>query len=335
MFKTRLTEMLGIPHPIMMGGMQLLSTAEFTAAAANAGVMAFLAAETFPSPEALREEIRKTRRLTDRPFGVNISMLPDTGRGERSLTFAGIAADEKVAAVETAGSDPAFLVPILKEAGVRVFHKVPSIRFARKAVAGGVDGIIIVGFECGGHPGMDDVPLSIILPRAVDELPVPVIAAGGIADARGFASALCLGADGVLMGTRFVVTEESTMCESIKKRYLEITENDTTLIMRSLKNPFRCYKNSATKRVLEMEARGASLLELLTVVGGQVSRDTYAKGDPDGVPVACSLGAALIHDVKPIADVVNDIVEGAHAILSRLRSMEEPGTGTRAGAARA
>lgn len=329
MFQTRLTEMLGIPHPIMMGGMQLLSTAEFTAAAANAGVMAFLAAETFPSPEALREEIKKTRDLTDRPFGVNISMLPDVGKGERSLSFARIAAQERVAAAETAGSDPAFLLPVLREGGVRVFHKVPSIRFAKKAAAGGVDGIIIVGFECGGHPGMDDVPLSILLPRAVDELDIPVVAAGGIVDARGFASALCMGADGVLMGTRFVVTRESTMSETIKRRYLEIGETDTALIMRSLKNPFRCYKNRATERVLEMEARGASLMELLTVVGGQVGRETYAKGDPDGVPVACSMGACLIREIKPIAEVVEEIVAGAHAILARVRDLERSSCGSR------
>ena len=204
MFQTQLTEMLGIPHPLMMGGMQWLSTAEFVAAAANAGVMAFLTAETQPTAEALREEIRKTRALTDRPFGVNISMLPELGKGERSLGFARVAAEEGVVAAETAGNDPAFLVGVLKAAGIKVFHKAPTLRFAKRAVASGVDGIIIVGFECGGHPGMDDIPLAIMLPRAVDELGVPVIAAGGIADARGFVAALCYGAAGVVMGSRFV-----------------------------------------------------------------------------------------------------------------------------------
>ncbi len=265
--------MLGIPHPIMMGGMQWLSTAAFVAAAANAGVMAFLTAETFPTADNFREEIRKTRDLTDKPFGVNISMLPELGRGERSLGFAKVAAEERVAAAETAGNDPAFLVPVLKGGGIKIFHKVPTLRFAKKAVAGGVDGIIIVGFECGGHPGMDDVPLSIMLPRAVDELSIPVIAAGGIADARGFAAAMCYGAAGVLMGTRFVATAESTMNETMKKRYLEVTERDTTLIMRTLNNPMRCMKNWATGKALEMEARGAGLAELLTIVGGKVGRE--------------------------------------------------------------
>ena len=209
-----------------------------------------------------------------------------------------------------------------KGGGIKIFHKVPTLRFAKKAVAGGVDGIIIVGFECGGHPGMDDVPLSIMLPRAVDELTVPVIAAGGIADARGFAAAMCYGAAGVLMGTRFVATAESTMNETMKKRYLEVTERDTTLIMRTLNNPMRCMKNWATGKALEMEARGAGLAELLTIVGGKVGREMYAKGDPEGVPIACGLAASLIHDIKPIAEVVNEIVSGAHAILSRVRTME-------------
>jgi NADH:quinone reductase (non-electrogenic) len=322
MFKTRLTEMLGIPHPIMMGGMQWLSTAEFVAAAANAGVMAFLTAETSPSPEAFRDEIRKTRALTDKPFGVNISMLPELGSGERSLGFARVAAEEKVAAAETAGNDPAFLLPVLKGGGVKVFHKVPNIRFAKKAAAGGVDGIIIVGFECGGHPGMDDIPISIILPRAVDELDVPVIAAGGIADARGFAAALCYGAAGVVMGTRFVATTESTMHKAIKKRYLEVKERDTTLIMRSLKNPMRCMKNRATEKCLEMEGHGAGLAELLTIVGGKIGREMYALGDYEGVPVACGLCACLIHEIKPIAEVVDEIITGAHNLLSRMRALE-------------
>lgn len=322
MFKTRLTEMLGIPHPIMMGGMQWLSTAEFVAAAANAGVMAFLTAETSPSAEDLRREIHRTRELTDRPFGVNISMVPELGHGERSLGFAKVAAEEGVAAVETAGNDPSFLVPVLKEAGIKIFHKVPTIRHAKKAVGSGVDGIIIVGFECGGHPGMDDVPLSVILPRAVDELSVPVIAAGGIVDARGFAAALCFGAAGVMMGTRFVATQESTMNENIKRRYIGITERDTTLIMRNLRNPMRCMKNLATGKTLEMEARGASLTELLTILGGKIGREMYAKGDPEGVPIPCGLGASLIHEIKPIAEVVDEIIGGAHAVLSRVRHLE-------------
>jgi NAD(P)H-dependent flavin oxidoreductase YrpB (nitropropane dioxygenase family) len=302
--------------------MQWLSTAEFVAAAANAGVMAFLTAETFLTADDFREEIRKTRDLTDKPFGVNISMLPELGRGERSLGFAKVAAAEGVTAAETAGNDPAFLVPVLKAGGIKIFHKVPSLRFAKKAVASGVDGIIIVGFECGGHPGMDDVPLSIMLPRAVDELSVPVVAAGGIADARGFAAALCYGAAGVLIGTRFVATNESTMNETMKKRYLEVTERDTTLIMRTLNNPMRCMKNWATGQALEMEARGAGLAELLTIVGGKVGREMYAKGDPEGVPIACGLAASLIHEIKPIAEVVTEIISGAHAILLRVRTLE-------------
>jgi NADH:quinone reductase (non-electrogenic) len=326
MFQTKITDMLGIPHPIFMGGMQWLSTAEFVAPAARAGIMAFLTAETFIDAEELRAEIRKTRSLTDSPFGVNISMVPEVGaKNERALSFARVAAEEGIAAVETAGRDPSLLIPILKGAGVRVFHKVPSLRHARKAVDGGVDGIIILGCECGGHPGMNDTPLSIVLPRAVDLLGVPIVAAGGIADARGFASALAYGAEAVLMGTRFVATTECPLHENIKRHYLEVTELDTTFIMRSLGNPMRCYKNATTSKVLAMEARGSTLEEILTLVAGRIGREAYEKGDPEGAPVVCGLAAALVHDIRPLADVVADIINGAHEILARLRALEVPG----------
>ncbi|HOD29383.1 MAG TPA: nitronate monooxygenase [Syntrophales bacterium] len=326
MFQTRLTAMLGIPHPIFMGGMQWLSTAEFVAPAARAGILAFLTAETFADADELRAEIRKTRGLTDRPFGVNISMVPEVGaHHDRALAFARVAAEEGVAAVETAGRDPSPLIPVLKAAGVRVFHKTPVLRHARKAVDGGVDGIIALGCECGGHPGMNDTPLSILLPRALDLLGVPVVAAGGIADARGFVSALAHGADAVLMGTRFVATEECPLHEAIKRRFLDVTELDTTFIMRSLGNPMRCYKNATTRKVLEMEARGATLEEILGLVAGRIGREAYAKGDPEGAPVVCGLAASLVHEIRPIAAVVGDMIDDAHGILARLRDLEIAG----------
>lgn len=314
--------MLGIEHPILMGGMQWLCKAEFIASAAEAGIMSFLAAETFPSAEALRQEIKKTRQMTNKPFGVNISMLPEVVHEDRALEFAQVAAEEGVVAVETSGRDPSFLIPILHEAGVKGFHKVSLIRYAKKAIQGGADAIIILGYECGGHPGRSDVPTSIILPRAVDELNVPIVAAGGIVDARGFAAALSMGADGVLMGTRFAVTAESPMHDNIKKRYIEVTEMDTTLIMKSLKNPLRCYKNWATDEVLKMEARGATLEEILTIVGGKIGRAAYESGDAEGAPFPCSMGAAMIKEINPIKQVVSEIIEGAHRILADLRKME-------------
>ncbi len=322
MFRTRITEMLRIDHPILMGGMQWLCRAPFVAAAAEAGIMAFLTAETFPSGEALREEIRRTRKLTTRPFGVNISMLPEVVHQERTLEFARAAADEKITAVETAGRDPSFLIPILHDAGVKVLHKVPSIKFALKAADAGADAVIMLGLECGGHAGMNGVPTLVILPRAVDELDVPVIAAGGIADARGFAAALALGADAVLMGTRFAVTAESPMHENIKKRYVECTELDTDIIMRSIKNPLRCYRNRATGEVLRLEEAGAGLSEILAIVGGKAGRAAYDAGDADGAPFPCSLGASLIADIKTIKEVVDDIITGAHRIISELQKME-------------
>jgi nitronate monooxygenase len=331
MFKTKITEMLAIEHPILMGGMQWLCRAEFVAAAANAGIMAFLTAETFPSAGALRDEIREVRRLTKRPFGVNISMLPEVIHEERTLDFARVAAEERVTAVETAGRDPSFLMPVFKEAGVRVLHKVPSLRFAKKAVSAGVDAVIMLGLECGGHAGMDGVPTLVIIPRAVDELGVPVIAAGGIADARGFAAALALGAEAVLMGTRFAATIESPMHENIKKRYVGVTELDTTIIMRSIRNPLRCYRNKATEAVLAMEGRNAPLAEILAIVGGRVGRAAYDSGDAEGAAFPCSLGASLIHELKPIHEVVDEIIEGAHRILDGLKGMESAGPSARTG----
>jgi nitronate monooxygenase len=322
MFRTRITEMLGIEHPILMGGMQWLCRAPFVSAAAETGIMAFLTAETFPTAEALREEIRRTRELTSKPFGVNISMLPEVVHQERTLDFARVAAEEKVAAVETAGRDPSFLMPVLHDAGVKVLHKVPSLRFARKAADAGADAIIILGLECGGHAGMNGVPTLVILPLAVSELDVPVIAAGGIVDSRGFAAALALGAEAVLMGTRFAVTAESPMHGNIKQRYVECTELDTDIIMRSIRNPLRCYRNRATGEVLRLEEQGAGLPEILALVGGKVGRAAYDAGDADGAPFPCSLAASLIDGVRPIREVVDGIITDAHRIVSRMNAME-------------
>lgn len=322
MFTTRITEMLGIRHPILMGGMQWLCRGPFVAAAAEAGIMPFITAESFPDAKELRNEIRLTRTLTANPFGVNISMLPEVVHQERTLSFAQVAAEEGVTAVETAGRDPSFIVSLLHEAGVKVFHKVPSIRFARKAAEAGVDAIIMLGLECGGHAGMNGVPIMVIIPRAVDELGIPVIAAGGIVDARGFAAALSLGAEGVLMGTRFAATSESPMHPDIKKKYLEVGELDTVIIMNSIRNPLRCFSNRATGEVLRMEERNAPLSEILTIVGGKIGRACYESGDAEGAAFPCSWGSALIHDIMPIREVVDGIVEGAHAIISRIKSME-------------
>jgi len=322
MFRTRITEMLGIEHPVLMGGMQWLCRGPFVAAAAEAGVMAFITAETFADAGELRNEIKMTRGLTARPFGVNISMLPEVVHEERTLSFARIAAEEKVPVVETAGRDPSFMVPMLREAGVKVFHKVPSLRFAKKAVDAGVDAVIMLGLECGGHAGMNGVPIMVIIPRAVDELPVPVIAAGGITDARGFAAALALGADAVLMGTRFAATVESPMHENIKRKYLETGELDTVLIMSSIRNPLRCFRNRATGEVLRLEGNGAPLEDILAIVGGRIGRACYENGDAEGAAFPCSWGTALIDEIKPIKQVVTEIIDGAHGIFSKMKSME-------------
>ncbi len=319
--KTRITELLGIKYPIIQGGMQWLSRAELAAAVSNAGGLGIITAATHPGKEELVEEIRRTRALTDRPFGVNISMLPEVGPKDRTAYYFEAVIEEKVPVVETSGRSPEDFVPQLKEAGIKLIHKVPAVRYARKAERVGADAVIIVGFECGGHPGMDDVTTMILTPRAAESLSIPVIAGGGIADARGFVAALALGAEGVVMGTRFVATTECIAHPRYKEWIVNAQETDTVMIQRSIRNAARVMRNAAAAKVLEMEARGAGLEELLSVISGQVGRRALLEGDTEGGTFAVGQCAGLIKEVKPIKDVIEEIVAGAEAILSRLNKI--------------
>ncbi len=252
-FKTKVTELLDIQYPIIQGGLQWLSTAKLAAAVSNAGGLGIITARSFERKERLKEEIRNAKDLTDKPFGVNVSMLPKPVSGEMTEEYFDAIIEEGVKVVETAGRNPEPYIPKLKEAGIKVIHKVPAVRYAQKAEKVGVDAVTIVGFECGGHPGMDDVTTMILIPKAVQVLKIPVIAAGGICDARGFMAALSLGADGVLMGTRFMLTRECWMHPRIKEKLLEATELDTMIIERSIRNPIRVIRNKAAIKAQEME----------------------------------------------------------------------------------
>ncbi|MGQ9824733.1 MAG: NAD(P)H-dependent flavin oxidoreductase [Desulfotomaculales bacterium] len=316
--KTRITEMLGIRYPIIQGGMQWISRAELAAAVSNAGGLGIISAATHKTKKDLQNEIRKTRELTDRPFGVNISMLPEMTADDLTPVYVETVIEERVPVVETSGRSPEPFIRHLKEAGIRLFHKVPSVRFAKKAQSIGADAVIIVGFECGGHPGMDDVTTFILAPRAAESLSIPVIAGGGIADARGFVAALALGAEGVVMGTRFVATKECIAHQNFKEWIVQANETDTTLILRSIRNAARVMRNAAAQKTLEMEARGASIEELLTVVGGQIGRKALLEGDTDGGTFAIGQAIGLIHEIKTVAEVVEEIVRGAEEIYARL-----------------
>jgi NAD(P)H-dependent flavin oxidoreductase YrpB (nitropropane dioxygenase family) len=321
MFKTRITEMLNIEYPIIQGGMMWLATAELAAAVSNAGGFGIIAALNSGSGEGLKEEIRKCKDLTDKPFGVNVSMLPDLTTGEKTGEYIDAIVAEGVAAVETAGRNPAPYVPLLKEAGIKVIHKVPAVRHALKAEQIGVDAVTIVGFECAGHPGMDDVTTFILVQKATRELGIPVIAGGGICDAKGFVAALALGAEGVLMGTRFMLTHECWAHQRVKAQLLQATELDTMIIERSIHNAARVIKNRAALRALEMEERGATLKELLTVISGQVGLKAFQDDDSDAGVIACGQVVGVIDTLKSVKEVIDEIVDNAHEIYRRLGKM--------------
>ena len=321
MFKTRITEMLGIEYPIISGGMQWLSRAELASAVSEAGGFGLITAASFPEPEDLRAEIKKARTLTDKPFGVNISMLPAMIAGDTTQKYVEIVCEEKIPAVETSGRSPEALVPALKEAGVKIIHKVPAVRFARKAESVGADAVTIVGFECGGHPGMDDVTSMVLIPRAAGVLDIPVIAGGGIADARGFMAALALGADAVVMGTRFLATEECPSHANFKEWLVEAQETDTMMIERSIRNAVRVMRNETAEKVLEMEEKGATLDELIVYISGKVGREAWMSGDLDGATIACGQNVGLIHEITTVKEVIDGIVNGAREIAARLNGI--------------
>ena len=323
MFKTRLTELLGIEYPILQGGMMWLSTAELVAAVSNAGGLGILTALTFENKDRLREEIRKVKELTNKPFAVNVSMLPNLAAGEQTEAYFQVVIEEGVGIVETAGRNPASYLPPLKEAGVKIIHKVPAVRFAQKAESVGVDAVTIVGFECAGHPGMDDVTTMILIPKAKDLLKIPVIAAGGIGDARGFMAALCLGAEGVLMGTRFLLTHECWAHPNIKNAFIRADETKTVIIERSIRNAARVLMNDAASKAQAMEERGATLDELLTVIGGQLGKEAFTGGNVDSAVIACGQVVGMINELKSVKEVIDEIVEGAKSIQQRMKGILE------------
>jgi len=318
MLKTRLTEMFGIDTPIVMGGMTGLGNAELVAAVANAGALGLITAHMHPSAESLAKEIQKTRDLTDKPFGVNMTILPSINpipydEYRRAIIETGI----KI--VETAGRNPVDHMPDFKAAGVKVIHKCTSARHSVTAEKLGVDVISIDGFECAGHPGEDDVTLMVLLPVTVDQVKIPVIASGGIADGRSLIAALALGAEGVNMGTRFMATKEANIHENVKKKIVENTERDTILTNRTLRNTSRVARNAIAEQVVEIQKDPTKPFEAVRelVAGVRGRTNVLENGDMDGGIWTVGQSQGLIHDIPSCADLVKNIMTQAEGIIAK------------------
>ncbi len=316
--KTKITEMLGIQHPIIQGGMHFVGFAELAAAVSNAGGLGIITGLTQKTPEALAKEIKRCRDMTDKPFGVNLTFLPTVSSPDYPGYIRAII-DGGVKVVETAGNNPQKWLPGLHDAGIKVIHKCTSVRHSLKAESIGCDAVSVDGFECGGHPGEDDIPNFILLPRAAEELKIPFVASGGMADGRSLVAALALGADGINMGTRFMATKEAPIHENVKKALVAATELDTRLVMRPLRNTERVLRNAATDRLLEKEKElGANLKfeDIIEQVAG-VYPKIMLEGAMDAGVWSCGMVAGLIHDVPSVKELIDRIMREADEIINR------------------
>jgi NAD(P)H-dependent flavin oxidoreductase YrpB (nitropropane dioxygenase family) len=321
MIKTRFTEMFGVQHPIAQGGMQWVGKAELVSAVANAGALGFLTALTQPTPEALAEEIRRTRELTDKPFGVNLTILPAITPPPYA-EYRRVIIESGIKIVETAGYKPQEHVDDFKQHGIKIIHKCTAVRHALSAERMGVDAISIDGFECAGHPGEDDIPGLILIPAAADKVKVPMLASGGFGDARGLVAALALGADGINMGTRFCATREAPIHDAIKQQMVANDERSTELIFRTLHNTARVAKNAISQQVVALEKQGAKFEDVRDLVAGSRGRKVYENGDPDFGVWSAGMIQGLIHDVPTVKELVDRIVGEAEAIIrARLEGM--------------
>jgi len=319
---TPLTKLLGIRVPVVQGGMQWVGVPQLAAAVSEAGGLGILTALTQPSPDALRSAIRETRKLTSKPFGVNITLLPSINPPDYE-GYARVAVEESVKIFETAGNNPGPLIKYFKDNGCIVIHKCTTIRHAKSAERMGVDILSIDGFECAGHPGEEDIGGLVLLARAAQELKIPYIASGGIADARGVAAALALGAAGANMGTRFMCTVESTIHENIKKKIVESTERDTIHIFRTLHNTARVYKNKVAMEVVKIERRpgGAQFSDVRHLVSGAQGRVVYEKGDSDYGIWSAGVCVGLIRDIPTCKELIETIEREVEDIIRGLATV--------------
>ena len=329
--KTRITELFGIQHPIIQGGMHFVGLADLAAAVSHAGGLGLITALTLKTPELLAREIARCHTMTDKPFGVNLTFLPTFSEPPYSEYIAAIA-EGGVRIVETAGRSPEKYMPALKAFGAKVIHKCTSVRHALKAESIGCDAVSVDGFECGGHPGEDDIPNMILLPRAAEELTIPFVASGGMADARSLVAALALGADGMNMGTRFVATKEAPVHENVKKAIVAASELDTRLVMRPLRNTERVLKNAGVDRILQIESERGDKLQIsdiLEQVAG-VYPKVMVEGVMDAGAWSCGMVAGLINDIPSVHELITRIMKEAEQLIhGRLAGMLK-GSGQRA-----
>ena len=316
--KTRITELFGIEHPVIQGGMHHVGFAEMAAAVSNAGGLGIITGLTQPSPKDLANEIAKCNDMTDKPFGVNLTFLPGFANPDYPGYIEAIIAGN-VRIVETAGRSPEQYMPLMKEAGIKVIHKCTSVRHSLKAERIGCDAVSVDGFECGGHPGEDDIPNMILLPRAAEELSIPFVASGGIGNAQQLVAALALGADGVNMGTRFIATKEAPVHQNVKEALVGASELDTTLIMRPLRNTERVLKNDAVTRIQEKEkelGENIQINDIMDEVAG-VYPKIMSEGDMDAGAWSCGMVAGLIHDIPSCDELVGGMVKEAEEIIAK------------------
>ena len=314
--RTAITELFGIEHPIIQGGMHYVGFAELAAAVSNAGGLGIITGLTQKTPELLAGEIARCRDLTDKPFGVNLTFLPSFSAPPYPEYIAAIR-EGGITVVETAGRSPEPYMPALKAAGIKVIHKCTSVRHSLKAEQIGCDAVSVDGFECGGHPGEDDMPNMILLPRAAEELKIPFVASGGMADARSLVAALALGAAGINMGTRFIATKEAPVHQNVKDAIVRASELDTRLVMRALRNTERVLNNAGVERLIEIEReKGASLViaDILDEVAGIYPR-VMIDGDMDAEAWSCGMVAGLINDIPSVKQLIDRIMQDAERLI--------------------
>jgi nitronate monooxygenase len=314
--KTAITKLFGIQHPIIQGGMHYVGFAELAAAVSNAGGLGIITGLTQKTPELLAKEIARCRGMTNKPFGVNLTFLPSFTAPPYPEYIAAIR-EGGVKIVETAGRSPEQYMPALKAAGIKVIHKCTSVRHSRKAEKIGCDAVSVDGFECGGHPGEDDIPNMILLPRAADELKIPFVASGGMADARSLVAALAMGAAGMNMGTRFIATKEASVHPNVKKALVEATELDTRLIMRALRNTERVLKNNGVDQLLEIEREKGGALKIEDIhnqVAGVYPR-VMIEGEMDAGAWSCGMVVGLINDIPTVKELIDRIMTQAEQII--------------------
>jgi nitronate monooxygenase len=313
--KTRITEMFGIEHPIVQGGMQWVARAELVAAVANAGALGFLTALTQPTPEALMREIARTREMTDRPFGVNITNLPAINPPPLA-EYRRVVIESGITVVETAGYRPEEHMADFRPHGIKIVHKCVAVRHALSAERLGVDAVSIDGFECAGRPGEEDIPGLILIPAAADRVTIPIIASGGFADGRGLVAALALGADGINMGTRFLATKETPIHEAVKAQIVANDERATDLVYRTMRNTARVGRNTISRQVLDIEAAGGTFADVRHLVAGERGKIVYETGDLDAGVWSVGQAQGLVHDVPSVKELVDRIVAEAEGLIA-------------------